>query len=180
MGLSLTELQQALQMQTEHLMKAFDNRFNEFEERERKWAEERKADKQIVLVKKKIEIPEKPEKKRNNVVKRLNRSERDINVRVKELLRKCIQLDQGRSERFERKRFTFVKMLTVDDESDQIFEDRGQKFRKQEEVRILTTERCAARNQSLFSFNDVVHEKRDEGGTFIKTSGSIQFNATLA
>ena len=94
MGLSLTELQQALQMQTEHLMKAFDNRFNEFEqERERKWAEERKADKQIVLVKKRIGIPEKPEKKKNNVVKRLNRSERDINVRVRELLRKCLQLD---------------------------------------------------------------------------------------
>ena len=74
MGLSLTELQQALQMQTEHLMKAFDNRFNEFEqERERKWAEERKVDKQIVLVKKRIVIPEKPEKKKKNVVKRLNR-----------------------------------------------------------------------------------------------------------
>ena len=130
-----------------------------------------------MLVKKRIEIPE---KKRNNVVKRLNRSERDINVRVKELLRKCLQIDQGRPERFERKRFTFVKMLTVDDESDQIFENREQKFRKQEEVGILTTERCAARNQSLFSFNDVVQEKRDEGGTFIKTSGSIQFYATLA
>ena len=45
MGLSLTELQQALQMQTKHLMKAFGNRFNESkQEREREWAEERKAD----------------------------------------------------------------------------------------------------------------------------------------
>ena len=168
-------------MQTEHLMKAFGNRFNESkQEREREWAEERKEDKQIVLVKKRIGIPDKPEKKKSNVVKRLNRSERDINVRVRELLRKCLQIDQGRSERFERKQFTFVKMLTVDDESDQIFEDRGQKFRKQEEVGILTTGRCVARNQSSFSSNEVVHEKRDEGGTFIKTSGSIQCNATVA
>ena len=69
-------------------------------------------------------------------------------------------MDQGRSERFERKRFTFVKMLTVDDESDPICEDRGQKYRKQEEVGILTTERCAARNQSLWSTRREMKEER--------------------